>query len=164
VISLNDRRKVDNYVNEINMYLKSIKKNIENITEQVRGGIELLEARRSQADGQKAEAFAIFFPAMGAGLLTLLLTLMKLMWKHIHPRRYKRLSMALAGKLYRDHLGRWRIKYGGDTLQSLVKLSRSKLWWREFTEQFMGELKKPVWPIFGALVGAIVWLVWLYLP
>jgi hypothetical protein len=69
---LNDRRKVNNYVNEIIMYINSIKNNTDSINEQVKGGIELLESRRNMVEGQKAEAFAIVFPATGASILTLL--------------------------------------------------------------------------------------------
>jgi hypothetical protein len=44
---VNDAQKVDRYANEISIYLELIKRNAGDITEQVKGGIELLENRRS---------------------------------------------------------------------------------------------------------------------
>jgi hypothetical protein len=161
---LNDGRKVNTHQNEIANYLKSIKKSIESITDQLRAGIELLEDRRNMISGQMAEAFAIFFPAFGAIILPVLPAFLKVCRRNIAYGRQDRSPMALKGELYKDDHGRRRTKYGGDALQSRAQSSRLSLWWQEFTEQVVHELKEPLIPIFGALLGAVFWVMWFYLP
>jgi hypothetical protein len=114
--------------------------------------------------GQMAEAFAIFFPAFGAMVLPILLAFPKLVRRHIPYRRQDRDPMTLKGEFYKDHYGRWSIKYSGNTLQSRALSSRLNLWWQEFTVQFVHELKEPIIPILGALLGAVFWVMWLYFP
>src|SRR5918996_6511216 len=114
--------------------------------------------------GQMAEAFAIFFPAFGAIILPVLPAFLKGFHRYIAYGPQDRCPVALKGELYKDHYGRRRTKYSGDALQSRAQSSRLSLCRQEFTEQFVHELKEPLIPIFGALLGAVFWVMWLYLP
>jgi hypothetical protein len=151
---INDARKMITYKAEINTYLSSAKRNAADIYEQIKSGVDILENRREILESQKPAALEILLPAIGA----IIFTGLNFLWKAcIYDQRHVRVKI-LQGTLHRDKYGRWSTRYESKEIKPSGIWGRLKNQW----QQSISEPKSKLTPILGVIVGALVWLGYLY--